>query len=378
MGTFRFLLAIAVAVGHAEGLWGHRLIDGQMAVQCFYMVSGFLISLILSGKYDTSTASGLRLFYTNRALRIFVPYWTFLLLILVTRWATATGGALNNLVSEWPDMSLAARAYLLLTNLLVVGQEWTAWLSYDHGSLTWVWDSNGRAATHLSRFFIIPQAWTMSLELMFYALAPFLVRRHWLALVAYIAATYAARELLMLHGFNGSGFVYRFFPLELGLFLGGVLAHRAFAFWDAGTKVQLTGSIVVTAALLAMLFVLPYWWFWEGHRFYLLVALALPSLFQVARRFPLDRWLGELSYPIYLVHLAVLSIGGTLATRWPDIQDHDAVSLTMIIVTVLIAIAYVHWIDVPFERWRQRRATKGTQERTPRSLSQPQQAPISA
>jgi peptidoglycan/LPS O-acetylase OafA/YrhL len=270
--------------------------DGQMAVQCFYMVSGFLISLILSGKYDTSTASGLRLFYTNRALRIFVPYWTFLVLIVVTRLATATDGALNKLVSQWPDMSLAARTYLLPTNLFVVGQEWAAWLSYDQGSLTWVWDSNGRAPTHLSQFLIIPQAWSMSLELMFYALAPFLVRRYWLALVAYIAATYAARELLMRHGFNGSGFVYRFFPLELGLFLGSVLAHRAFELWDARIKIPLAVSVVVTAALLAMLFVLPYWWFWESHRFYLLVALALPSLFQVARHYPLDRWLGELSY----------------------------------------------------------------------------------
>jgi len=50
---------------------------GAWAVQCIYMVSGFLISLVLSGKYDASTPAGLRLFYTNRALRIFVPYWTF-------------------------------------------------------------------------------------------------------------------------------------------------------------------------------------------------------------------------------------------------------------------------------------------------------------
>jgi hypothetical protein len=92
---------------------------------------------------------------------------------LITPLATATGGALNNLTSEWPDMSWAARAYLLIANLFVEGQEWAAWLFYDHDSLTWVWDRNGRAPTHLSPFIIIPQAWSMSLELMFYALAPF-------------------------------------------------------------------------------------------------------------------------------------------------------------------------------------------------------------
>jgi peptidoglycan/LPS O-acetylase OafA/YrhL len=58
------------------------------------------------------------------------------------------------------------------------------------------------------------------------------------------------------------------------------------------------------------------------------------------------------------------ALAGTLAARWLDIRDQDAVSLAMISVTVLIAIAYARWIDAPFERWRQRRATKGKQERT--------------
>src|SRR5262245_65499244 len=56
--------------------------NGRMAVQCFYMISGFLISLVLSHKYDPSTADGRRLFYSNRALRIFVPYWSFCVMIL--------------------------------------------------------------------------------------------------------------------------------------------------------------------------------------------------------------------------------------------------------------------------------------------------------
>jgi peptidoglycan/LPS O-acetylase OafA/YrhL len=368
MGTFRFLLAIAVVVSHAGDLWGHRMMDGLMAVQCFYIVSGFLISLILSGKYDTSTPEGLRLFYTNRALRIFVPYWTFLILIVVAPAIAADGGAVYQLATNWHEMDLATRGYLLLTNLFVVGQEWTAWLSYDQGSLTWVRNSDGGAPTHLSRFYVIPQAWSMSLELMFYALAPFLVRRHWLILVACIVATYGARTLLAIHGFDGPGFVYRFFPLELGLFLAGVLAHRVFAFVDARRNVSLAISILVTVILISGMFVMRYWSFWESHRFYILVVLALPSLFQVSRRFQLDRWLGELSYPIYLGHLAVLQIGGALAARWfGPIADPDALSLLLIAASIAIAIAYVHWIDAPFERWRQRRAqtSQTAIERTP-------------
>ena len=356
MGTFRFLLAIAVTVSHFGGLWGHRFMDGLMAVQCFYMVSGFLISLVLSGKYDASTRAGLRLFYANRALRIFVPYWTFCLLIIVAQ-TIVSAGPQPQLIQQWPEMSFATRVYLMFTNIFVIGQEWTMWLSYEHGSLIPVWSSDG-LPTHPSIFYVIPQAWSMSLELMFYALAPFLVRRHWLMLLAYIAATYAARQLLMAYGFNGSGFVYRFFPVELGLFLAGVLAHRVFAFADARRKGSLAASVAVTAALISMMFIMRYWDMWESHRFYALVVVALPSLFLVSRHFAFDRWLGELSYPIYLCHLAVLGIGGAIATTFVGhIEDRGTLSLVLIVATVAIAIAYVHWIDAPFERWRQRRAT---------------------
>jgi peptidoglycan/LPS O-acetylase OafA/YrhL len=196
----------------------------------------------------------------------------------------------------------------------------------------------------------------MSLELMFYALAPFLVRRHWVTLLLYIAFSYAARQLLMAYGFNGSGFVYRFFPVELGLFLAGVLAHRAFAFINVRTKFSLTISVIATSALISMMFIMRYWDIWESHRFYALVVVALPSLFIVSQHFPFDRWLGELSYPIYLCHLAVLGIGGVVATRLlGPIENRGALSLALIIVTVVISIAYVHLIDAPFERWRQRR-----------------------
>jgi peptidoglycan/LPS O-acetylase OafA/YrhL len=150
LGAFRFSLAIAVAVSHFGGLWGHRFMNALMAVQCFYMVSGFLISLILSGKYDAKTPAGLRLFYTNRALRIFVPYWSFLLFIIIIE-TISLGEPQPELLRQWSEMSILTRLYLLLTNLFVLGQEWMMWLSYDHDSLVPVWSSDG-LPTHLSAF----------------------------------------------------------------------------------------------------------------------------------------------------------------------------------------------------------------------------------
>jgi peptidoglycan/LPS O-acetylase OafA/YrhL len=60
MGTLRFLLALAVAAAHAAGTFGFAaagILDGSRCVQMFYVISGFLIALILDRKYE-NTAKG--------------------------------------------------------------------------------------------------------------------------------------------------------------------------------------------------------------------------------------------------------------------------------------------------------------------------------
>src|SRR3974377_924536 len=121
LGTFRFLLALSVALGHFGTVWGYYIMNGRMAVQCFYMISGFLISLVLSQKYDPRTADGRRLFYSNRALRIFVPYWSFCLMILAANALVylALGtrfGADAAFAQHWPGTTPAAGVYLLFSN----------------------------------------------------------------------------------------------------------------------------------------------------------------------------------------------------------------------------------------------------------------------
>jgi len=50
MGTLRFLLALCVVATHGpeSKLFGHALLSGISAVQGFYIVSGFLITLVLN------------------------------------------------------------------------------------------------------------------------------------------------------------------------------------------------------------------------------------------------------------------------------------------------------------------------------------------
>ena len=367
MGTFRFLLALSVALGHFGTISGYYMINGRMAVQCFYMVSGFLISLVLSHKYDPSTPEGRWLFYTNRALRIFVPYWSFCLIILIayaviylvfgTRF-----GVIAAFSQYWPEMTLPTRIYLLLSNILIVTQEWSMWLAYQSGAIVPVLNSDPYAL-HLGNFEVIPQAWSVSLELMFYAIAPFLIRRHWLVLVTIIVATYLLRSGATAYGFDGSGFAYRFFPFEIGLFLAGALSHRAYAYLESRGLASFPLSLAISALLIGVVLVQQFIDSLDNHKFYLLVAVGLPALFYVFRRSRFDSWLGELSYPIYLAHLFVGQAVTTLVIG--PVENRNWIVIPAVGITILLAIAYVRWIDAPFERWRQRRATTRNQKPAP-------------
>ena len=140
MGSLRFLLAFAVAAGHALGSFNfpNVYLAGGEAVQIFYMISGFLIALILRDKYADS-ASGNWIFYSNRAMKIFVPYLSMLgaAVVLSALFYAFTGNAvsLNSLVQEASTMRLATWLFALFTNVFIIGQEWAFLLVYRSGEL---------------------------------------------------------------------------------------------------------------------------------------------------------------------------------------------------------------------------------------------------
>jgi peptidoglycan/LPS O-acetylase OafA/YrhL len=130
MGMLRFWLALAVAIGHTTSIFGFSwqppLLGGR-AVQMFYVISGFLITLILSGKY-AADARGRWIFYTNRALKIFVPYLAVLagtiILSLVAYVVTGNAASLAAFFAEAHNMSAGTWANAVVSNLFLLGQDW--------------------------------------------------------------------------------------------------------------------------------------------------------------------------------------------------------------------------------------------------------------
>src|SRR5271154_3104084 len=125
MGGLRLVLALSVVLWHLDETYrtGHVFIAGDVAVQTFYVISGFFISMVLSEKYVGPGA--LRLFYGNRLLRIFGTYLPVLILTIGAHLALPTGWQESNLLwhpSLWPPFSLSAVVLLVFANIFIFGQ----------------------------------------------------------------------------------------------------------------------------------------------------------------------------------------------------------------------------------------------------------------
>ena len=57
MGVLRLFLALSVVNAHGGNLLGFQLVDPTMAVQTFYMISGFYMALVLHEKYQPKNST---------------------------------------------------------------------------------------------------------------------------------------------------------------------------------------------------------------------------------------------------------------------------------------------------------------------------------
>jgi peptidoglycan/LPS O-acetylase OafA/YrhL len=364
VGSLRFLLAFAVAGGHALGSFNfpNIYLYGGEAVQIFYMISGFLIALILRGKY-ADTANGNWIFYSNRAVKIFVPYLTVLgaTVALSALFYVLTGNAvsLNSFAQEGSTMSIATWLFALFTNLFILGQEWAFLLIYRSGQLFFSLQALDQPPI-ASQFTIIAPAWTLSIELAFYAIAPFILRRKLVVIAAVAFASCWFRFEAYGRGYYSAATDCRFFPFELSLFLFGSLSYFLYDFLNRRNLLHPTLSPCLTGVLAALVALHPRWVDIKPYQFYVLVALLLPSLFDFTTRHKWDRWMGDLSYPLYLVHWPILMFGFVISELpyMNDLGRSHIYPYALIAIAVITSIAINHLIVEPIDSWRQARVRK--------------------
>lgn len=277
-GIFRTFLALIVVAEHL-GPIKHL---GPYAVFSFYILSGYLMTLIMHESYGYSL-HGFIQYSVNRLLRIFPLYGlaALLSLLLIIVLGESVTRDFHDRIGFPATLSDALRNVFLVLTI----------------------NTDTR---------LVPPAWALSIELCFYLAIGLGLSRRPAFSALWLAASLAYTTYIFL---GGAGFSYRYYTApaaSLPFAVGACIYHlRSRQFWVAKA---LGGNWALIVLLTSMLL---NYWLGEtrgreaagGLHFYgnLLIASFLVTHLAVRPSAPgrikrLDSTIGDLSYPIYLLH----------------------------------------------------------------------------
>lgn len=332
-GLARFFLALIVVKAH---VWPtDDAFVAWQAVFSFYTLSGFLMCLVLNRTYGFSSR-GVGAFALNRFLRLYPTY--YLVQVLAVAYILAIG-PLNQF---YPAIVLPRNAREFFSSLLILGQvgfdnsqlspqrlAHTSWsLSVEIFSYLLLALGFGRGLKSLAMFFLLGVVMLFGLH------GAFMVEGH----------DYGPHAFQNHYGVLQAGFV----PFALGGFAYHLRDHDLFR----PARLKIGFILGLFAANAALSFALPF------HRYVsaffvasLLAFFLIPMLFQLVASkgwARVDDFLGRLSYPIFIVHMTLVS----LIWRLTGILPH---TLAMFLAVCAGALAFslaAIYIDARIEKVR--------------------------
>ena len=339
-GVFRTSLAAEVLIGHL-----YFAPISSFAVFSFFVLSGFLMMLIMTERYGFTSYGRVR-FLANRALRIFPAYWFAILLTLIL--TTVMGSeVVSTFQGEMTTPKTAIQWIFNLTCLFprVLVERW--------------------GGPRLS-----PAAWALTVELLFYALICAGISKSIVRTVVWLLASAVYTGWALVHPSQQTLYFSMFagsFPFALGAFFfhckdsiarrivllgcpylqvtalvcvrwAGLLSIAAIVSGSqpAGTPLGAAANLlnsVLTGVIVVGLFGLP----------------APPF----ARR--ADRAIGDYSYPVYLLQWQSGAIASWLIFRSPQPSKNDPlVFCVAVAVVIAISLFWLTFLEVSVQRLRRR------------------------
>lgn len=316
LGTFRLILALLVALSHANvAVFG--LNPGVVAVVCFYLISGYVMTGLLRSHYPD--ARRVPHFYLDRALRIFPQYFAIAAVTLL--WFVVAGRTTLFLqhAPEWHD---------LLANVIVVPLNYFMFNGADH-------------------FTLIPPAWSLGAEIQFYLLIPFILLWRTRALAFALALTVyglAAWGVL-----NTDSFGYRLLPGVLVFFLLGSALFDARSGTPARAGWLVAGSVAAALVALWLLQSFGHLGLLYNKETLLGLIIGVPTLYYLGRlpQRSFDNRLGDLSYGVFLNHFLIqwTTLGVPIGPR---------ATLIYLLTCILVSAITQSLIERPVLQWRHR------------------------
>jgi peptidoglycan/LPS O-acetylase OafA/YrhL len=269
-GIYRTVLAIFVVLGHL----GTAPYIGAFSVFGFYILSGYLMTRIMQKTYGYSL-SGILRYFTNRFLRIYPLYWISILISI----------ALILLLSEDLTKSINSAIYSpenfyhTLQNIFIIFSI----------------DSEPR---------LTPPAWALSVELFFYILIALGLSKNKTITLLWLSLSLFYTSYLIIEQAN---FSYRYFTLpaaSLPFSIGSLIFHLES---KKTTFKSQNNILLIMPLLLVNYFTSLFFEISATYGFYINLFLVTCLIYNLSRikNHPLkilDNFLGNLSYPVYLLH----------------------------------------------------------------------------
>ena len=338
----------------------HVLPGGEVGVDVFFVLSGFLITSLVVGEFDKHGSLDLRSFYARRALRLFPALAAVVVLAIV-------------LVSVVDSLDTS------------YGHETIAWLPF-----TIFYIGNWARVLQPAAMGLLAHTWTLSIEEQFYLIWPlcFLLfaarsRRH---LTAITLAALAFADIIYSEVLLSFGVSFNRIYNGTDTHAEGLLLGCALAFWVASGRVPTAESfkrgcdwatVASAVGLVALSQFIPLSPMTSA------VATPLASIFaaiillnQVTMPHRLLRrlltlhpvlWVGRRSYGLYLWHLPVYLYLATFTLSGPHRDTESELALLKLAVSVVLAAGSYRFLEQPIlTKWKARfQRTEAFPEGTP-------------
>ncbi len=323
-GLTRFILALIVIIYHLS----ETFYLGKFAVGCFFMLSGYWIALMYEKKYSKKENT-LKVFYISRLLRIFPVFYAFSVI-----GALVVAIVYPDMFISFHSLSLMEKGNVVLANLFIFGSP----------------DQKLR---------ILGPAWSLSVELQFYLIYPFvafIVRKNKQLLIA--ATVFFFLVFLWIVYYDSAAFEFSSLTYMF-LFLIGVIVYFYQIKFSNHSKII---SLILFIAAFAIQFMVPSLKVLclNGHSTYytlMSIALILISIpFVISSVYnptsDRDKYWGEMSFIVYLCHWIWLIPYYKYISSGTSFVTKCSYALIFTVVTSIFSVLVYKFVDRKSEHWR--------------------------
>ena len=288
------------------------------------------MAMVLNTKYKDNNLK----FYLNRFLRLWPTYIIGLILVCIF---TPLG---SNTVKALADCGFVTKFYVWFCNIFILGTDSLYLLSIDGCQIHYL-PSTINPNSNGYTFLLNPPAFSISIEMIFYLMAPFILRslkRVWIYFFIGVLYSY----YVVLSGNINVIYQYHLFPSSFIYFALGALAW----YYSKNKVFVLTEKklLFIFISCLALMFCYTLF----SMIIIICFTILLPRLFELTKNSKTDRLIGELSYPLYIIHYPVLFY------LWGIGIKPVYLGIICFSITLVLSVIIHYLVEKPIDKIRQR------------------------